>query len=110
MVISKKTYTAKLNYMQYFQERDRRNCLIRLTQYPPLVLALAPALRLQVTSAPGHLEKFLRNANGGDETWVIYLVLPQDKSKLNATMNVDYCKLLAHNILNMKIVERRLYF
>ena len=57
-----------------------------------------------------HKEKFLRNANGGDETWLIYLVLPQDKSKLNATMNVNYCKLLAHNILNLKIVERRLHF
>ena len=33
-----------------------------------------------------------------------------DESKLNAMMNVDYCKLLAHNILNLKIVERRLYF
>ena len=58
----------------------------------------------------GTQKRFLRNANGGDETWVIYLVLPQDKSKLNATMNVDYCKLLAHNILNLKIVEHRLYF
>ena len=58
----------------------------------------------------GTQKKFLRNANGGDETWVIYLVLPQDKSKLNATMNVDCCKLLAHNILNLKIVEHRLYF
>ena len=57
-----------------------------------------------------HKEKFLRNANGGDETWVIYLVLPQDKSKLNAMMNVDYCKPLALNILNLKIVKRRLYF
>ena len=96
--------------MQYFQGGARGNCLIRLTQYPPLVLAPAPALRPQVISAPGHTKKFLRNANGGDETWVIYLVLPQDKSKLNATINVDYCKLLAHNILNLKIVERRLYF
>ena len=97
--------------MQYFQGRARGNCLIRLTQYPPLVLAPAPALKPQVTSAPGHTKKnFLRNANCGDETWVIYLVLPQDKSKLNAMMNVDYCKLLAHNILNLKIVERRLYF
>ena len=63
-------------------------------------------------SAGTHKEKFLRNANGGDETWVIYeyLVLPQDKSKLNAMMNVDYCKLLAHNIFNLKILERRLYF
>ena len=42
-------------------------------------------------SAMTHKEKFLRNANGGDETWMIYLVLPQDKSKLNAMMNVDYC-------------------
>ena len=58
----------------------------------------------------GTQKKFLRNANGGEESWVIYLVLPQDKSKLNATMNVDYCKLLAHNTLNLKIVERRLYF
>ena len=41
---------------------------------------------------------------------MIYLVLTQDKSKLNAMMNVDYCKLLAHNIFNLKIVERRLYF
>ena len=57
-----------------------------------------------------HKKKILRNANGGDKTWVIYLVLPQDKSKLNATMNVDYCKLLAHNIFNLKILERRLYF
>ena len=56
-----------------------------------------------------HKEKFLRNANGGNETWVIYLVLPQDKSKLNATMNVDYCKLLTHDIHNLKIVQRRLY-
>ena len=61
-------------------------------------------------SAGTHKEKFLRNANGGDEIWVIYLVLRQDKSKLNAMMNVDYCKLLAHNIFNLKIVERRLYF
>ena len=58
----------------------------------------------------GTQKNCLRNANGGDETWVIYLVLPQDKSKLNATMNVDYCKLLAQNIFNLKIVERRLYF
>ena len=63
------------------------------------------------TSAPGQKkEKFLRNANGGDKTWVICLVLFQDKLKLNAMMNVDYCKLLAHNIFNLKIVERRLYF
>ena len=61
-------------------------------------------------NAGTHKKKILRNTNGGDETWVIYLVLPQDKSKLNATMNVDYCELLAHNILNLKIVERRLYF
>ena len=58
----------------------------------------------------GTQKKFLRNANGGDQTWMIYLVLPQDKSKLNATMNVNYCKLLTHNILNLKIVERKLYF
>ena len=96
--------------MEYFQGEAQGNCLIRLTQYPPLVLAPAPALKPQVTSAPGHKEKFLNNANGGDEIWVIYLVLPQDKSKLNAMMNVDYCKLLAHNIFNLKIVERKLYF
>ena len=48
--------------------------------------------------------------NRGDETWVIYLVLPQDTSKLNAMINVDYCKLLAHSILNLKIVKHRLYF
>ena len=41
---------------------------------------------------------------------MIYLVLPQDKSKLNAMINVDYCKLLAQNIFNLKIVERKLYF
>ena len=82
--------------MQYFQGGARGNCLICLTQYPLLVLATAPALRPQVTSAPKHTKKnFLRNANGSDETWVIYIVLPQDKSKLNATTNVDYCKLLA---------------
>ena len=97
--------------MQYFQGGARDNCLIRLTQYPPLVLAPAPALKPQVTSAPGQKkEKFLRNANGGDKTWVICLDLFQDKLKLNAMMNVDYCKLLAHNIFNLKIVERRLYF
>ena len=84
--------------MQYFQEGARGNCLIRLNQYPPLVLALAPALKPQVLQCRDNKEKFLRTANGGDETWVIYLVLPQDKSKLNAMMNVDYCKLLAHNI------------
>ena len=61
-------------------------------------------------SAGTHKEKFLRNANGGSKTWAVYLVLPQDKSKLNAMMNVDYCKLLSHNIFNLKIVERRLHF
>ena len=75
--------------MQYFQGGARGNCFIHLTQYPPLVLAPASALRPQVTSAPGqNKEKFLRNAKGGDETWVIHLVLPQDKSKLNARRNV----------------------
>ena len=58
----------------------------------------------------GTQKKIIAQCNGGDETWVIYLVLPQDKSKLNATMNVNYCKLLAHNILNLKIVERRLLY
>ena len=58
--------------MQYLQGGARGNCLIRLTQYPPLVLAPAPALRPQVTLAPRHKEKYLRNANGGDKTWVIY--------------------------------------
>ena len=43
--------------MQYFQGRARGNCLIRLTQYPPLVLAPAPALKQQVTSAPEHKKK-----------------------------------------------------
>ena len=43
--------------MQYFQGGARGNCLIRLTQYPPLVLAPAPALKPQVTSAPGHTKK-----------------------------------------------------
>ena len=38
----------KLLYMQYFQGGARGNCLIRLTQYPPLVLEPAPALKPQV--------------------------------------------------------------
>ena len=57
----------------------------------------------------GTQKNFFAQSKRGDETWVIYLVLPQDKSKLNATMNVDYCKLLAYILLNLKIVERRLY-
>ena len=40
-----------------FSRRARGNCLIRLTQYPPLVLAPAPALKPQVTSAPGQTKK-----------------------------------------------------
>ena len=36
------------SYMQYFQEGARGNCLIRLTQYSPLVLAPAPTLKPQV--------------------------------------------------------------
>ena len=104
--------TAKLNYKQYFQEEAQGNCLIRLTQYPPLILAPASALKPHASyfRVGTRREKFLPSANNGDETWVIYLVLPQDKSKLNEMMNVDYCKLLAHNIFNLKIVERRLYF
>ena len=43
----------KLLYMQYFQGGTRG----RLTQYPPLVLVPAPALKPQVTSAPGHTKK-----------------------------------------------------
>ena len=43
--------------MQYFPGRARGNCLIRLTQYPPLVLTPAPALKPQVTLAPGHTKK-----------------------------------------------------
>ena len=43
--------------MQYFQGGARGNCFIRLTQYPPLVLAPAPALKPQVTSAPGQTKK-----------------------------------------------------
>ena len=35
----------------------RGNCLIRLTQYSPLVLAPAPTLKPQVTSAPGQTKK-----------------------------------------------------
>ena len=96
--------------MQYFQGGARGNCLIRLTQYPPLALAPAPALNRKLLQRRDTQRKILRNANGGDETLVLYLVLPQDKSKLNAMMNVDYCKLLAHNIFNLKIVELRLYF
>ena len=96
--------------MQYFQEGARGNCLIRLTQYPPLVLAPAPALKPQVTSAPGHTKKSFCVMQTVVSKLVIYLVLPQDKSKLNAMMYVDYCKLLVHNIFNLKIVESRLYF
>ena len=40
-----------------FSRRARGNCLIRLTRYPPLVLAPGPALKPQVTSAPGHIKK-----------------------------------------------------
>ena len=57
MVIFKKAYTEKQNYMQYFQGGARGNCLILLAQYPPLVLAPAPSLKTQVTSAPGHTKK-----------------------------------------------------
>ena len=61
------------------------------------VLAPAPALRPQVTSAAGHANKiFCAMRNGGDETEVICLVLLQDKSELNIIVNVDYCKLLTH--------------
>ena len=67
--------------MQYFQGGVRGNCLICLTQYPPLVLAPAPTLKPQVLQRRDTQRKFLRNANGGDETWVIYLVLPQDKTQ-----------------------------
>ena len=95
--------------MQYFQGGGPR----QLPHWPHPIsttgFTTAPVLRPQVISARG-TKKILRNTNGGDETRVIYLVLPQDKSKLNAMMNVDYCKLLAHSIFNLKIVERRLYF
>ena len=97
--------------MQYFQVGARGNCLICLTQYPPTGFGTSSRPKTaNYFSAETHKEKFLRNANCGDETWVIYLVLPQDKLKLSAMMNVDYCKLLAHNIFNLTIVERRLYF
>ena len=42
------------------------------------------------------IENFLAMSNGGDEIWVICLVLLQDKSELNTIVNVNYCKLLAH--------------
>ena len=41
----------------YFQRGARGNCLIRLTQYSPLVLAPDPNLKPQVTSAPGQTKK-----------------------------------------------------